>query len=471
MNRKSIGFVLVLTLLSAWIFRSSFNNFFSQDDFFHMILSRNESLVTSFNIFEKARMDYYVYRPLTTQVFWKAGLALFGLNPFGYHLIAFAFFALNIGLVVYLSEKITRSRPVSFLAGFFYALSPANYYRLYFLSNFQETLMATLVFLAMILYLKKNWLAIPVFLISLTCKETAVVVPGAFLLLDMFEKRIPGKTFWLCAALSAVYFFLHKYFYGFFSGGIYAFDLNPIKTLNNYLWYWLWSLGFPESFVNLKLIAFPTLINPKFFTAFGPQGQQIVIGFLIFSALLIARLFKNIRDSYTLRVLAFCFGFFIIFILPVGFFPFHKFAYSLALPIFATSLILATLLINVRGYKILLGAYLVLVLIVNDFNISHHWITKSAVLSQKVINYFQEKYPTVPAVTNIYFQNNNLNYCPMVLPKGIAWSKEIGYALSGDKGLHILYNDYRLPVYYEDTDNYVHLAGGSIMLDSRDFFK
>lgn len=485
MNTKvrPIIFLLAIFVAATIFFRQSFGNFFFQDDFFNIRLSLSQGLFDAFNIFKKPILDFNFYRPLTTQLFWSTLYQAFFFNPLPYHLVVHFFYLANIALVYYLTTLINPKKTIALLTAFLYAFSSTHFYRLFFLSQFQEVALATFVLLTVIFYLRDSRWSIVFLLLSLACKETAVVVPLVLVFHDyLFSGKVKRKISPL-AVIVLVYFVVRKMFFGFASGGAYDFNWHPKSVLNNLSWYSLWALGLPESFVNLKIffvskfdevgkfISF-SVINPDFFTSFGSFGGPILLSFGFFLLTLLLGLTKNLIRQVFRKDLIWALAFFLIFLFPVAFFPFHKFAYSLTLPIFGLSFILAKFVAgqNLRFQVFGIFFYLLLSFLTLQYNLKEHWATGKAYTAKTAFAYFQEKYPDVGIFRNIYFQNDDRIFCsPDKPPKDL--STEAAYGLGGVEGLRLLYNNPKLGVFYYDWDHYENFYADSLVLDSRLFLR
>lgn len=473
-------FLTLLTLTSLLIFGDFLTNFFFQDDFFNITLSQRQPLIESFNIFSKPILNFYFFRPLTTQFFWGLTFPIFGWNVIPYHLIVALFFATNILLVYYLSKLITEKISVALLATFLYAFSATHFYRLFFLSQFQEIGLATFVLLTLIFYIKKSRWAIVFSLLALASKETAVVTPLVLLVYELLMRRKVAKLLLAHFLVLAGYLVSRILFFGFATGGPYTYDFHPLRFLNNLFWYLLWALGIPESFVNLKLfwvtkyndLGHPTfsLVNPEIFTAFGIWGGPIV---LVFAALLLT-LFLAISNNNLRSLIAkstlLTAGIFLIFLLPVAFFPFHKFAYSLTIPAVGFSIFLAILVVNfpLRFQISAILLFVVLSLFATQYNLSEHWAVKKAAVAKSAINYFRQNHPDKIVASNIYFRNTDVLACSTLKNK-FKPSQEVAYGLGGVDSLRLLYHDPDLKVYFEDLDDNHNLRSDSLMIDSRLF--
>lgn len=473
MKKKSIRNLISIFLGVTFFYLASFNNFFFQDDFFNIKLSQSQTIIDAFNIFKKPILGFDFYRPFSTQLFWKAGWGWFGLNPFGYHVIAFAFFLLSIYLAYKLAKEIFSDERVALFTSFFYAFAASHFYRLFFLSQFQEISLAVFTFATLYLFYKKsNWAPI-LFIGSLTNKETAVMIVPFMLLVILLDRKDRQKylrLFYYCLGILALYLFARFFYFGFAGGSSYTYDFGIHSTLNNIFWYVLWSIGMPEAFVNVKFFHFPTILNPKLFTSFNVFGNLVLASFGLFMLTLIlpvVKYLKKIEKKILIPI-----ALFLLFILPVAFYPFHKFPYSLAVPVFGISIFLGYISskLNKKALLLVFASYLLLSINAYQFNLSNHWAVRKAYSAEKVFLFFRENYPKKIVHSNIYFRNTILPMCPD-LKDYPRFSLEVSYGIGDKDGLRLLYKDDKLPVYFEDTDNYRHLNKNSLVIDSRSFVR
>jgi len=476
MNKRSFIFLLLLSLSLIFFYLSSFSNFFFQDDFYNMNLAQNHNVIDAFNIFKKPIMNFYFYRPFSTQLYWTVGRALFNLSPLGYHVVNFSFFLTSIILVYKFASQIFRNEKIALLTSFFYAYSASHFYRLFFLSQFQEFLLAVFTFATLLLFLRRSAWTPVLFILALTTKETAVmIVPfmffSIFLIKENEDKRVYFKLFFISLVILLVYLFARIFFFGFARGGVYAYDFNPLKIVNNFFWYGLWSLGIPEAFVNIEIFKLPTIINPKLFTVFESWGNITIASFVVFVILIFKPLVLLLKKFD--RKILFSFAWFACFILPVAFFPFHKFPYSVTIPLFGSSILLAYSVARLGKKSLILicTAYLILSTSSYMFNLSNHWASRKAASAHAVFDYFIKNYPQKPDNTNIYFRNSKEPLCLLIKPGMPYFSREISYAISDDVGLRLLYKDEKLPIYFEDLDFDEHFSTQSLVLDSQFFFR
>jgi hypothetical protein len=472
-------FLLILSMI--WIYRTSFSNYFFGDDFINFNLARVNSWRDVISFFNPivAPKNFPFYRPLTTQFYYWLLRLTVGPNPLVFHLINFAFFLISLFLVYILVRLLVRERIMAYLTVFFYAFSSSHFYRLYYLSQFQELGLVVYYLSSLIfyfLYIKKRktgyilltWF---MFILTFLAKETAITLPLAYILVDLFFIRKQGFIKWLKSRLktwapfilfTTVYMGIRFFIFGYSHGQEYQFVFNLKSTVNNLLWYGLWSLGLPELFVNVKLIASKYIINPELFIAFGHYGLLTMTFFLLFIANLLITLFlcvtkvKKPIKTKLLRVVIFSVFWFGLTLFLVAFFPFHKFSYSLTLPMFAIAFSLGYLFsIFSRFSPIALFISLMLYLIANHFSLrlaySTHWSVKRPLLVKAVFDYFDQHYIGLVNGSTFYIRSYSEPVCkPIVYSLG----RELDYALGGDKGIKLRYGedkqvfyDYNIPVY------------------------
>src|SRR3972149_317214 len=93
---------LLLIFFSALVlYFPSISTFYTNDDFFHLQISKAANLNEFLNFFNLSSSvsGFPHFRPLTTQVFYLLDWKLFNLNPVGLHIISFLVFFLVIYLV------------------------------------------------------------------------------------------------------------------------------------------------------------------------------------------------------------------------------------------------------------------------------------------------------------------------------------------------------------------------------------
>jgi sorbitol-specific phosphotransferase system component IIC len=101
------------------VYSRSTSGYFFDDDF-HW-LAQTQSFAPA-NLFDLSRYDHF-YRPVI-ELYFYAGLALFGCDPFPFHVASVAIHLLTAGLVYAFARAIAASVPTAFLASLFFAVQP-----------------------------------------------------------------------------------------------------------------------------------------------------------------------------------------------------------------------------------------------------------------------------------------------------------------------------------------------------------
>ncbi|KUK83148.1 MAG: transmembrane(s)proteins 7..26, partial [Microgenomates bacterium 39_6] len=262
-NKKNFFFLLFFLICFFLIYRTSFNSFFSQDDFYHLALARVESWSDFFNFFNPWVQKDVHFRPLGTQVFFAiAHLFPQNLAPLVLRLIALAFHLANFYLVFLLLKRFLKKETLAVVLAGFYLLAPLHFMSLYYISAFQQILATFFQLLAFWFFAlgKKKWVFF-CFILALFSKETAIVFPGLLLIFsyiirpekkvkDYFNRVKKNWRFWLIL-------FLLLIFYGFFRfltfvnypGDNYQLLLSPRTLISSWRWYLIWLMGAPETII------------------------------------------------------------------------------------------------------------------------------------------------------------------------------------------------------------------------------
>jgi len=435
----------VILPLILILFTPSLFNFFSADDWFHLRLAQISSITEflSFFSFSATAQSASFYRPLSTQVFFFIFHSLFGLNAFFYYLFGLLLFVLILlqlkNLVLVLFPKIS---PITTIV--IYGFSVTNFTRLYFLSAYQELFMVLFAMLALNAHLRsQEKKTLLFFVLALLSKETAVVIPGLILLIDLYQGKLKLSRHLPLFLFTAIYLYLRLFHFGLAEGDTYIWDFSPKMALNTLMWYTLWSFGAPELLVDyigggLKPI-------PRFYTDY-PFFSYFILFFLLvlltsFAFLIFRSLKKNLRQ-YLFTGL-----FFVIPLLPVLFLPHHKFTLELGLPLVGFSLLFALVADSAKGKwgTLLLGLFLILNLSMNYLTYTRHYSVNRSRLSRRLYDYLTTQYPQYPS-DPLYFTD------PENAGRFQDYAKQLSLATSRADMFKVIYNDPNLVVYFDGVN-------------------
>ena len=269
----------MIALAVAWVFRGALAFYFAQDDFRELavaagVLPRRASL----------------WRYLSIQTFMDVLYPLFRDQPRPYHVASLILHGANAGLLFALLSR-RFSRPAAFAAASFFAVHPALFTALYWVSARPDILATTFALGTVALALTRGperWLAVPAFAASLLCKESTLLVPAAIALLEAWRSppaRAEGapasrRPIALLSVLFAMSLGLGLYLVfswqagGFGPGTAYAFDFG-VSVLRNLLTYVGWTVDLPALTPGLRFV---DVQNPALF--------PLAIGALAFAGLL-----------------------------------------------------------------------------------------------------------------------------------------------------------------------------------------
>ena len=439
-----------LYLFPVLFYLPALGNFFSSDDWFHLRITQIDSLQQFINFFSFTNnpQSASFYRPLSTQVYFFIFQKIFGLTALPYYLFGLILFSYILYLIRKLS-KIYLPSTVDYLPSIIYGLSVSNFTRVYFISAFQELFLVVFSLLTIINFKERPKLSLLFFALALMSKETAIILPVLILLLNYkyiknnFQSLRPA--IYGATILSVVYLNYRLLYFGLAQGVSYVWDFSPVKALNTFMWYSLWSLGAPELLVDY--IGSGLRPIPRFFTDYQSWWSVIIfplVLLVISLACLFLSRFKKLNSQFWYFTL-----FFTISLLPFLFLPSHKFALELGLPLVGFSVALSIIFSNISNILnfCILVLFIFYNLSMNYLTYTRHYSVSRGQISQKVYQYFSQNYPTSPDSGYFEFINDTKD-------NGLLWgqSKQISQSLSRSDFFKVFYQKPDYKVYYEDTN-------------------
>ncbi len=439
---KSIHYLFLTFVVSFFLFFPAFLAFFTNDDFFHLAISKANNLqefIKFFNLFSSA--GFPNYRPLSVQVYYFLGRSLSGLNPIAYRVISFAAFFLVIYLVYVLIKRLTKSETISLLSAFLYATSATHFAHLYYAGAFQELSLALFFLISSVYFfdfLQKErfnyyLFSIAGFILALMSKETAVVLPFILSIIFYFSRSqnhgITLKRF-ICLIVPyllilAAYLYLRVFHYGFATGDSYIWDFSIKRAINTLGWYGFWSFNLPEMLVDF---VGPGLhFNPNLFRYWSAQIIPIFGLFGIVVLSLLGVIARNFRKLFIIHYSLFFFSiaWFLITLVPVLFLPLHKFTFYLTLPLIGVVSFIGWLLVNIKSKILRLSFVAVWILLsVLTLRLTHetNWITQGAKTAKNVYEFFQTNIGKYNDKTIVFYdtkEDSNLPWSPTKVLKNV----------------------------------------------------
>lgn len=486
MNINKRWKLIVIIGICLLLYVPSLGQFFSADDWFHLRVSKVASINDWFHFFSFVKNSHSIsfYRPLSTQVFFGLFYKLFGLNAWPWYLFGLSIFGLSLALIyrfVELIGKFSKDLNVkmvenlALLTTFFYGLSVTNFTKLYFVSIYQELFMVVFVLGSLIFYLqKKYFLSWCLFVLGLMSKETAMVLPGLLVLLELFRrgsliglKKMNFRLWRVYVVTLLGYLSLRLIWFGAPVGDSYGWNVSVLRMLNTIFWYGLWSLGAPEFLVDY--VRSGLRIVPRFWMEYPVWGWFVLSGLGVLMCLGILMLIKILifKKGEAIRWLVFIGFWFLLSLLPVLFWPNHKFVLELTLPMVGVSLGLAWLVLTFQfkrnsdsrntfkliGFCDVRWLSLLFVSIWFVYNLGMNYLTyktnysvSRSVVARRIYTFLEKNYLKYPNGKYFLFVNDT-DYV------NDEWgsSKQINLAISGSDMFRVLYDDPQLRVYYEDS--------------------
>jgi hypothetical protein len=321
--RKPLYLVLLLVLyffISVWAYRSALNIDFIGDDM---------RIVTGVGTFERGLTETVQNilpdRPLLMTTVW-ANYKLSGLNPRAFKITNLAMHALAAVMVFLLAlwvqaktEAEVREGPKAYFlpltASFLYLLHPVHNQSINIMIQ-RGTILASLLFFVSLYFFilqmeqkKKHWilLSLAVYLLSLLCKGTPIIMPFVILLfLWCFKEKLSKRyffTFVLISLLPLYYYFVLK-----------VNQQNPLGSGWNYL-------GIQMKSIAIYLRLFFAPVNLHYLYDISPKLDMVnyLLGFLHLGLIALGVWCRKLWPMLSFLLL----GFYISLIPENSLFPIH----------------------------------------------------------------------------------------------------------------------------------------------------
>lgn len=461
------GLILIFVAVLA-IHGKLLNLFFSQDDFFHLKISQTDGSIASFlklltfRSFED-RGGIYFYRPIFREVLFNLYYRLFGFNPLPFRATQFLIHFQNIALVYLVLSKLTKKVNASLVGALFFGITAAQLGIISYLAGgIQVSGMLMFYLFAILAYTrcletKKTrfmFITIVLFLLALASHELAITLPAVLVGIYLIKQGLSKKSLikaiqsvWIMFPIGILYLILEITVIGLPTGEAqYALNFSPVKLLNSYFWYFLWSLGIPEMLVDF--VGPGIKLNPVLMRYWGDYYKLI---FPLLGASL-GLLAIGARKLYKSKIFLFFVFMFVVGIAPVIFQPSHRLYYYLAVSLVGVSGVIALTFDSLTRNKVIAGLFVAALFVLNNVSIhlsqTDYWAISRANAAKSLIADVTSRYPTLPKGASVYFKND-----PKSPDLGAEWgksSKQASIILSGPDALQLVYGDPTLKVYYED---------------------
>lgn len=316
-KKQTLALLFVLAVVVFAVFSPALKNslVFWDDDAY--ILNNRDIRSLSFENIGRIFSSFYVsnYHPLTL-LSWALDHAIWGLDPFGYHLTNILLHIGNAFLVFWLIRLICKRSSVAFLTALLFAVHPLRVESVAWATERKDVLYSVFYLSALISYVfyltrdyaVRYWrLALGFFLLSLLSKTMALTLPVMFLVFDYLYHRKPDKKWfmekWPFFGLSVLFALILTF-------SCYSSQNKPFLFFQ--------SDTFPLGPLNTVLFYLIKFFRPVYLSAYYPAymlkaAGQVVWGYLLLGILLSA-VVLTVRRT---RLAAFGFLFFIVCLLPL----------------------------------------------------------------------------------------------------------------------------------------------------------
>jgi len=176
--RTELTLVILLLVPALLLLGQSLSYGFMSDDFHLLYRVEREGFFYSWGGEEGSAF----FRPVTVLSYFLDN-RIWGLNPTGYHITSILWHLLCSALVYRLAQELFRDRTAAFCSGYLFLLLTCHSESVAWISGRTDLIATAFALWSMILLLRKNFLAVPVFATGLLAKESIIIVPLLWLLL------------------------------------------------------------------------------------------------------------------------------------------------------------------------------------------------------------------------------------------------------------------------------------------------
>ena len=380
---RNIFIIKFLFLISTLVFGKALFVFFAQDDFILISQFSQSNLFVDFtNTIGKADVTHW--RPLHNLFFFING-NLFGKFYFGYHLATIILHVLTSFLVYKILEKVFRNTQTAFISSIVYAIHPAHFTSLVWISGGAITIGFFLLSLCIYFLLaNKKAYSILFFILSLLASESMVV--GIFIIyaICIYMKIKDYKSFLLKLFVLCLLFLTGRTFLSS-NGTADAYQLAlSFSNLSAVKYYALRILGFPES----------DLFN---FTSVMLIAVYAFFGYFLIST-------KNVlRERRALFVLT---PILILGLFPFVFIPNHLSAHYMTVSVFAFSGLVGYFAQKAKPSFAIAFVFLFFIASIFSFwkNLENSWVVERSKIAKDVLLNIEEK--KLVDNSTVIFDNN-----------------------------------------------------------------
>ena len=264
---SNIPLIAILVIIGFAVYGNSLGNSFVWDD--ELLVTGNLSIRSILNIpvFFNTGLAPEVggnfFRPLQA-ISYTIDYASWGLNPFGYHLTSILIHIANSLMVFFLLSALIKYRSVPFLTAMLFLVHPVQTESVAYIAGRADLLAAFFVLISVLFSLDgKNkyrlFLSVLFFLLALSAKEAAIILPGLIILCHITRWKMTGRAGkeksspagWYYAVLLLVALIYAAVRYVIIRAGAASVSTNPYSFYERFL------TGSEVFLLYLKVLIFP----------------------------------------------------------------------------------------------------------------------------------------------------------------------------------------------------------------------
>lgn len=382
--KKDLLIILGFIFFAVLVFRKSFFNFFTQDDFLLITqFSQHGFFKDLWNVFGPPQISHW--RPIHNLYFLISG-KLFYKNYFEYHILTFILHLITSFLIYKISYKFLKNTVSSFSAGLIYLIHPAFFISYFWISGGATVIGSFIFILGFYLYLNnKKEIALLLYFLSMLASEAMIMGGLIFIFYNFIFKKNNNKNNFLPKLILV----------GIIFSSIRFLLFNPKVISNDYQFEFNFKIISSLKYYLLQIFGFGDIKHGFFQTVF----------LLIWLLLLSFQLIKNKID----RKFILFWGVLVIGIFPFVLLPNHLSPHYMNISIFGFSLLVALGLSRLRVIATLffIVTFLILSWVVVEKTYQNNWVIKRSNTSKLYIETIEKS--NLPSGSTIIFNDNNIS--------------------------------------------------------------
>ena len=411
--KNSLVIILIVTLGFGCYFNSLFGEFI-WDDFYLIVqnplINNPRNVGQLFTSELSDNFDYY--RPVQL-LSYLIDSYIYKKNPMGFHLTSVVIHILNALVIFFIIFYLLENRFMALVVSLFFVSAPFHTEAVTYIAGRADLLLGFFFLSSFLFYIRRRlFLALLFFVLSLFCREQAMVLPFMFILYDQcFNNRYQNKVKYY------LLFFLYDIIYIVLRLTLFNFSHKPLLYRKRYFFpeidFWQRLLIFQRTIIEyLKIILYP--VNLHMERKIGAIKNVFNPDFLLFILILAGIIYALVRLKNSRRLILFCLFWFLILLLPQSsfVFPLIMAEHFLYLPCISIFILFALLLGRLWQKRSKLAHVILTVFIIYYFflTVVHNinW-QKPLVFYRWTIKFAPNSYKLHYLLGNYYLEMGNLD--------------------------------------------------------------